>query len=49
VSLLNQNLSPAETAVMVENVAWSAKGAGARLFGWNQRPEPRVAWPTITC
>lgn len=41
-SLLNRNLSPAETAAMVENVAWSAKGTGARLFGWNQRPDPRV-------
>ena len=41
-SLLNRNLSPAEVEAMVENVAWSAKGAGARLFGWNQRPDPRV-------
>jgi len=40
--LLNRNLSPIETEAMVENVAWSAKGAGARLFGWNQRPDPRV-------
>jgi hypothetical protein len=41
-SPLNRNLSPVETEAMVENVAWSAKGAGARLFGWNQRPDPRV-------
>lgn len=41
-SLLNRALSPAETEAMVENVAWSAKGARARIFGWNQRPDPRV-------
>jgi len=40
--LLNRGLSPVEAEAMVENIAWSAKGAGARLFGWNQRPDPRV-------
>jgi hypothetical protein len=40
--LRNRNLSPEETAAMVENTACCAAGAGARLFGWNQRPDPRM-------
>jgi len=27
---------------MIENAAWCARGAGARLFGWHQRSDPRL-------
>lgn len=39
--LRNRNLKPDEIEAVVENTAYSAAGAGARLFGWNQRPDPR--------
>ena len=39
--LRNRSLNPEETAAVVENTAFCAKGVGARLFGWNQRPDPR--------
>jgi hypothetical protein len=41
-SLRNRLLTPEETAAVVENTAHCAAGAGARLFGWNQRPDPRM-------
>ena len=40
--LTNRYISPEEVAAMVENTAYCCAGAGARLFGWNQRPDPRV-------
>jgi hypothetical protein len=40
--LRNRQLSPEEIAAVVENTAYCAAGAGARLFGWNQRPDPRM-------
>jgi hypothetical protein len=40
--LRNRHLSPEEARAVVENTAYCAAGAGARLFGWNQRPDPRV-------
>ena len=42
VGLQNRSLSPEETEAMVENTAYCCAGAGARLFGWNQRPDPRM-------
>ena len=42
VSLRCRRLSPEETLAMLENSAWSARGAGARLFGWHQRSDPRL-------
>jgi len=42
VSLRCRRLSPEETLAMIENSAWSARGAGARLFGWHQRSDPRL-------
>ena len=41
-SMRQRTLSPEEIEAMVENTAYCAKGAGARVFGWNQRPDPRV-------
>jgi hypothetical protein len=38
----NRRLDPDEIAAVVENTAYCAKGAGARLFGWHQRPDPRL-------
>src|SRR6266566_8571479 len=35
--LTNRYISPEEVAAMVENTAYCCAGAGARLFGWNQR------------
>jgi hypothetical protein len=40
--LTNRYISPEEVTAMVENTAYCCAGAGARLFGWNQRPDPRV-------
>ena len=40
--LRNRSLGPEETVAVVENTAYCAAGAGARLFGWNQRPDPRM-------
>jgi len=42
VSLRCRRLSPEETLAMLENSAWCARGAGARLFGWHQRSDPRL-------
>ena len=42
VSLKVRRLSPEEMAAMVENTAYCAHGAGARLFGWHQRSDPRL-------
>lgn len=42
VSLKVRRLSIEETAAMVENTARCAMGAGARLFGWHQRSDPRL-------
>lgn len=42
VSLKVRKLSVEETAQMVENTARCAFGAGARLFGWHQRSDPRL-------
>ena len=41
VSLKVRKLSAEETAAMIENTAYCAMGAGARLFGWHQRSDPR--------
>lgn len=38
----NRKLKPDEIEAVVENTAYCAAGAGARLFGWNQRPDPRL-------
>jgi hypothetical protein len=35
-------LASEEIQAVVENTAYCAAGAGARLFGWNQRPDPRM-------
>lgn len=40
--LRNRSLKPDEVEAVVENTAYCAAGAGARLFGWNQRPDPRM-------
>src|SRR5439155_11852243 len=40
--LTNRYISPDEVAAMVENTAYCCAGAGARLFGWHQRPDARV-------
>src|SRR5262245_47419491 len=40
--LRNRLLTPPDTEAMVENTAYCCAGAGARLFGWNQRPDPRA-------
>jgi len=42
VSLRCRKLSPDETLAMLENSAYCARGAGARLFGWHQRSDPRL-------
>ena len=42
VSLRCRNLSTDETLAMLENSAHCARGAGARLFGWHQRSDPRL-------
>ena len=42
VSLKTRKLSIPETIAMLENSAWCARGAGARLFGWHQRSAPRL-------
>ena len=42
VSLRCRRLSTGETLAMIENAAWCARGAGARLFGWHQRSDPRL-------
>lgn len=41
-ALHNRRLPVADIEAVVENTAYCAAGAGARLFGWNQRPDPRV-------
>lgn len=41
-ALRNRLLKPDEVEAVVENTAYCAAGAGARLFGWNQRPDPRM-------
>jgi hypothetical protein len=38
----NRKLSPGEIEAVVENTAYCAAGAGARIFGFNQRPDPRM-------
>lgn len=40
--LRNRMLSPEEIEAVIENTAYCAAGAGARLFGFNQRPDPRM-------
>ena len=42
VSLRCRKLSIEETLAMLENSAYCARGAGARLFGWHQRSDPRL-------
>jgi len=42
VSLKVRRLSVAETEAMIRNTAHCAFGAGARLFGWHQRSDPRL-------
>ena len=42
VSLRCRKLSPDETMAMLTNAAFCARGAGARLFGWHQRSDPRL-------
>jgi len=42
VSLRCRKLSPDETMAMLMNAAFCARGAGARLFGWHQRSDPRL-------
>ena len=42
VSLKVRKLLVEEAAAMVENTARCAFGAGARLFGWHQRSDPRL-------
>ena len=42
VSLRCRKLSVDETLAMLENSAYCARGAGARLFGWHQRSDPRL-------
>jgi len=42
VSLRCRRLSPEESLAMITNTAWCARGAGARLFGWHQRSDPRL-------
>ena len=42
VSLRCRKLSTVETLAMLENSAYCARGAGARLFGWHQRSDPRL-------
>lgn len=42
VSLRTRKLSTEETRQMVLNSAYDARGAGARLFGWHQRSDPRL-------
>ena len=42
VSLRCRKLSADETLAMLENSAYCARGAGARLFGWHQRSDPRL-------
>jgi hypothetical protein len=42
VSLRCRKLSVPETMQMLTNTAWCARGAGARLFGWHQRSDPRL-------
>ncbi len=42
VSLRRRKLSPDETLAMLENSAYCARGARARLFGWHQRSDPRL-------
>jgi hypothetical protein len=42
VSLRCRKLSVEETLQMLSNSAYNARGAGARLFGWHQRSDPRL-------
>lgn len=42
VSLRCRKLTPEETLAMITNTAFCARGAGARLFGWHQRSDPRL-------
>ncbi len=42
VSLKVRRLNTEEISAMVENTAYCANGAGARLFGWHQRSDPRL-------
>ena len=42
VSLKSRRLSVEEIGAMIENTVYCAHGAGARLFGWQQRPDPRA-------
>jgi hypothetical protein len=37
-----RKLMPSEVEAMVENTAYCAAGAGAKMFGWMQRPDPRL-------
>jgi hypothetical protein len=41
-ALRSRLLKPDEIQAVVENTAYCAAGAGARLLGWNQRPDPRM-------
>ncbi|MEQ1862785.1 MAG: hypothetical protein ABMA13_22925, partial [Chthoniobacteraceae bacterium] len=42
VSLRCRKLLPAEIAAMISNTAHCAAGAGARIFGWHQRSDPKL-------
>ena len=42
VSLRCRKLSVEESLAMITNSAFCARGAGARLFGWHQRSDPRL-------
>ena len=39
-SMCVSKLTTQEILYMIEQTAWCAQGAGAALFGWNQRPSP---------
>ncbi|MEQ1862240.1 MAG: hypothetical protein ABMA13_20170 [Chthoniobacteraceae bacterium] len=42
VSLRCRKLLPAEISAMISNTAHCAAGAGARIFGWHQRSDPKL-------
>jgi hypothetical protein len=42
VALRRKRLLPEEIMAMLENTAYCAAGAGAGIFGWHQRADPRL-------
>lgn len=42
ISLRCRKLLPEEIVAMVSNTAHCAAGAGARIFGWHQRSDPKL-------